>query len=158
MVILDTNMILRYLLNDDQEMADIAEQHLNAGDASVTIEVIAEVVYVLKGVYSMDRDVIAETVKGFLELVNCQEMAVLNLALDTYGNFEKPCFRKHCLGKKPCFTGFSEVMYAAKLGFSRSPYAERNLDFVDCVLYGYHAVKGIEIATFDKKLKKLLES
>ena len=113
-VILDTNMILRYLLNDDQEMADIAEQYLNAGDASVTIEVIAEVVYVLKGVYSMDRDVIAETVKGFLELVNCQEMAVLNLALDTYGNFEKPCFRKHCLGKKPCFTGFSEVMYAAK--------------------------------------------
>ena len=120
MIILDTNMILRYLLNDDQEMADIAEQHLNAGDASVTIEVIAEVVYVLKGVYSMDRDVIAETVKGFLELVNCQEMVVLNLALDTY--------------------------------------AERNLDFVDCVLYGYHAVKGIEIATFDKKLKKLLES
>ena len=120
MIILDTNMILRYLLNDDQEMADIAEQHLNAGDASATIEVIAEVIYVLKGVYSMDRDVIAETVKGFLELVNCQEMAVLNLALDTY--------------------------------------AERNLDFVDCVLYGYHAVKGIEIATFDKKLKKLLES
>ena len=30
------------------------------------------------------------------------------------GNFEKPCFRKHSLGKKPCFTGFSEVMYAAK--------------------------------------------
>ena len=53
MVMLDTNMILRYLLNDDQEMADKAEQYLNAGDVSVTIEVIAEVVYVLKGVYSM---------------------------------------------------------------------------------------------------------
>ncbi len=120
MVIFDTNMILRYLLNDNQKMADKAEQDLNVGNVSVTIEVIAEVVYVLKGVYSMDRDKIAETIKGFLELVDCQEMGVLNLALDTY--------------------------------------AERNLDFVDCVLYGYHVVKDIEIATFDKKLKRLLQS
>lgn len=113
-------MILRYLLNDNQKMADKAEQDLNVGNVSVTIEVIAEVVYVLKGVYSMDRDKIAETIKGFLELVDCQEMCVLNLALDTY--------------------------------------AEHNLDFVDCVLYGYHVVKDIEIATFDKKLKRLLQS
>ncbi|MBR0368115.1 MAG: hypothetical protein IJH86_06960 [Clostridia bacterium] len=66
----------------------------------------------------MRRDSIVDTVKGFLELVRCQEMDVLNCALDTYG--------------------------------------ERSLDFVDCVLYGYHAVKGVEIATFDKKLLKLL--
>ena len=120
MVMLDTNMILRYLLNDQQEMADKAEQYLSAGNVSVTIEVIAEVVYVLKGVYSAERDQIADTIKGFLELVSCQEKDVLNLALDTY--------------------------------------AERNLDFVDCVLYGYHAVHGVEIATFDKKLLKLVAS
>ena len=118
MVMLDANMILRYLLNDNQEMADIAEQYLNDGDVSVTIEVLAEVVYVLKGVYSMEHDKIADTVKGFLELVSCQENAVLNVALDTY--------------------------------------AERNLDFVDCVLYGHHAVKSVDIATFDKKLLKLI--
>ena len=118
MVMLDTNMILRYLLNDNQEMADKAEQYLNDGNVSVTISVIAEVVYVLKGVYSMDRDKIADTVKEFLELVGCQEMDVLKIALDTY--------------------------------------AEHKLDFVDCVLYGYHAAKGFDIATFDKKLSKLL--
>ncbi|MBR3504847.1 MAG: PIN domain-containing protein [Clostridia bacterium] len=118
MVILDANMILRYLLNDNQEMADSAERYLNSGDVSVTIEVIAEVVYVLKGVYSMKRDVIVDTVKAFLGFVNCQETDVLSIALDTYG--------------------------------------ERNLDFVDCVLYGYHCVRGAEIATFDKKLLKLL--
>lgn len=118
MVMFDTNMILRYLLNDNQEMADKAEHYLNGENVSVTIEVIAEVVYVLKGVYSMERDKITDTVKGFLELVSCQEMDVLNLALDTY--------------------------------------AERNLDFVDCVLYGYHAVKDAKIATFDKKLLKLM--
>ena len=85
MVIFDANMILRYLLNDDQVMADRAEAYLDAGTVTVTTEVIAEVVYVLKGVYAMKRDEIAETVKGFLKLVSCQEPAVLDLALDTYG-------------------------------------------------------------------------
>lgn len=118
MVMFDTNMILRYLLNDHAEMAEKAERYLDAGDVSVTIEVIAEVVYVLKGVYSLDRNGIVDTVKGFLELVHCSESEVLNLALDTFG--------------------------------------ARNLDFVDCVLYAYHKVKGIEIATFDKKLISLM--
>lgn len=35
-------------------------------------------------------------------------------------------------------------------------YTEQNLDFPDCILYAYHKVKGYEIKTFDKKLKKLL--
>ena len=119
MVMLDANMILRYLLNDNQRMADTAEEYLNSGDVSVTIEVIAEVVYVLKGVYSMEQTIIAETVGRFLELVDCPEMDVLRFALDAYGAI--------------------------------------NLDFVDCVLYGYHTRKGTVIATFDKKLLKLVE-
>lgn len=116
----DTNMVLRYLLNDNVQMAEKAEQYLNEGDVFITIEVIAEVVYVLKGVYSIDRKIIVDTVKGFLKLVNCNEMKVLNFALDTYGGM--------------------------------------NLDFVDCVLYGYHSIDGVEIATFDKKLMKLTSS
>ena len=118
MVMLDANMILRYLLNDDSVMAEKAEQYLAAGNVSVTIEVIAEVVYVLKGVYSLERGKIVDVVKEFLELVSCQENRVLSFALDTFG--------KH------------------------------NLDFVDCVLYAYNRVKGAEIATFDKRLLKLL--
>ena len=42
------------------------------------------------------------------------------------------------------------------LNLALDTYAERNLDFVDCVLYGYHAVKDVKIATFDKKLLKLM--
>ena len=118
MVIFDANMILRYMLNDNQEMADKAEHYLVSGNVVVTIEVIAEVVYVLKGVYSMERGTVANTVKGFLEIVSCQESDVLNLALDVY--------------------------------------ASHNLDFVDCVLYGRHVVNGVEVATFDKRLLKLL--
>lgn len=35
-------------------------------------------------------------------------------------------------------------------------YATHSLDFVDCVLYGYHCVRHATIATFDKKLLKLM--
>ena len=42
------------------------------------------------------------------------------------------------------------------LSFVLDAYGERNLDFVDCVLYGYHAVKGAEIATFDRELMKVI--
>ena len=44
MEMLDTNMILRYLLNDNKEMADEAEKIIKEGSAQVSIEVIAEVV------------------------------------------------------------------------------------------------------------------
>ncbi len=118
MVLFDANVILRYLLNDNQEMADAAERYLKAGGVLVTIEVAAEVVYVLKGVYSLERDNISETLKSFLGLVDCRDKDVLILALETFG--------KH------------------------------NLDFVDCVLLAYHVIRKIEIATFDKKLLKLL--
>lgn len=85
---------------------------------TVTIEVIAETVYVLKSVYRMERRKIADTLKAFLEIVECRDGEVLRVALETYGG--------------------------------------ENLDFVDCVLYGYHQVNNAEIATFDKKLLKLL--
>lgn len=87
MVIFDTNMILRYLLNDNEEMADQAERYLDTGNVLVTIAVIAEVVYVMKGVYAMDRGEITDTIKGFLKLVSCQERDVLNRALDAYRGY-----------------------------------------------------------------------
>ena len=73
MVLFDTNMILRYLLNDNKEMAEQAEKYIEHEDVLVTIEVIAEVIYVLKGVYSLEREKISDTVKAFLNLVSCQE-------------------------------------------------------------------------------------
>lgn len=117
-VIFDANMILRYLLNDNAEMAETAENYLNQAAVTVTIEVIAEAVYVLKSVYRTGRREIADTLKDFLEIVECRDKEVLRVALETYG--------------------------------------EKNLDFVDCVLYGYHQAENAEIATFDKKLLNLL--
>ena len=119
MVILDTNMMLRYLLNDVKEMADEAEKKIKTGNANVTIEVVAEAVYVLRDAYEMKRKEVADLLRDFLSLVGCPDKEVLELALRTYGN--------------------------------------RKLDFVDCILYAYHRIRGDEIATFDTALKKLLE-
>ncbi len=119
MIILDTNMILRYLLNDNKEMADEAEKVIKQGNAGVTIEIIAEVVYVLKRVYSIERDSIKISLLNFLLEVQADEKDVIKVGLEIYG--------------------------------------KQNLDFVDCILYAYNRVKGYEIKTFDKKLKKLLE-
>ena len=120
MIIFDANMILRYLLDDDQIMSEKAEEYLNTSRVRVTIEVIAEVVYVLKGVYKLERKEISQILKDFLNLVDCQEKEVLNQALDTY--------------------------------------SDHNLDFIDSVLFAYNRVKNIEIATFDKKLLKLISN
>ena len=118
MIMFDANMILRYMLNDIPEMAQKAEDYIVTGEVLVSIEVIAEVVYVLRGVYKLNKDTVSDTIKKFLKLVNCQEEAVMSMALSTF--------------------------------------AIQNLDFIDCVLYAYNRIKGIEIATFDKKLFKLI--
>lgn len=84
MVILDANMILRFLLNDNTEMAIEARQYISTGKAFVTIEVVAEVVYVLKGVYRLDRKMISNALLRFLPLVGCQNEDVLKLGLETF--------------------------------------------------------------------------
>ena len=117
---LDANIILRYLLNDDKVMADEAERIITEGSVYVTIEVIAEVVYVLNKVYSIERNKIKSCLLEFVSEVDVSEEQVIRLGLGAY--------------------------------------AEHNLDFVDCILFAYNRVNGYEIRTFDKKLKKLLES
>ena len=84
MVLLDANMILRYLLDDNEIMAKHAALYIDSGSTSVTIEVIAEVIYVLKGVYLLDRHKIAKTIQQFLSLVRCRDEKVLMFALDTF--------------------------------------------------------------------------
>ena len=68
MPIIDANIILRYLLGDHPEMSVKAKEIVLSG-AQTTAEVLAEVVYVLKGVYQVERSDIAETVGSFLREV-----------------------------------------------------------------------------------------
>lgn len=84
MVMLDTNLILRYLLDDHKEMACEAERIIKGENVWVSIEIIAEVVYVLKGVYSIERREIVESLLGFLNEVEAVEAEVLKSGLSTY--------------------------------------------------------------------------
>ena len=84
MVMLDANVILRYLLNDNEEMASEAEKAIKSQTALITIEVIAEVVYVLKRVYAIDKAEIKESVLGFLSETEVEEREVLVIGLEIY--------------------------------------------------------------------------
>lgn len=84
MVMLDTNMILRYLLDDNEEMASAAEQIIQEENVQVSIEIMAEVVYVLKGVYHIERKKIGEKLLDFLDEVSAAEPEVLKLGIKTY--------------------------------------------------------------------------
>ena len=84
MVVLDANVILRYLLNDNEAMAREAESIIKTEVTMVPIEVIAEVVYVLKGVYSVDGNKIRDALMEFLSEVTVAEKEVIQVGLDAY--------------------------------------------------------------------------
>ena len=84
MVVLDANVILRYLLNDNEEMAREAENVIKTEVTVVPIEVIAEVGYVLKGVYSIEKIKIRDALVEFLSEVSIAENEVIQVGLETY--------------------------------------------------------------------------
>ena len=84
MVMLDANIILRYLLNDDDKMASEAEAIIKNMPVQVNIEIVAEVIYVLKGVYHVGRAEIRQCLLQFLSDVTTPEPEVLRLGIETY--------------------------------------------------------------------------
>lgn len=86
MVIVDANVILRYLLDDVEEMALQAAAIIDAQTVFVPTEVLAEVVYVLEKVYKIDRTEICYSLLKFLEHdhVIMQNKSVVEIALRQY--------------------------------------------------------------------------
>lgn len=85
MFLLDANAVLRYILDDVPEQASEAQSAIEAG-AEVTIEVLAECVYVLKGVYGLPRDVLANALSSFMDDVDCTRWQVAVTALSGFGS------------------------------------------------------------------------
>lgn len=81
--LLDANAVLRYLLEDIQEQSDCVAETIVAG-AEVTVEVLAECVYVLSGVYHVSRSDIAESLGILLDEVTCRRKRVAAAALGLY--------------------------------------------------------------------------
>ena len=56
MIIVDANIIIRFLMNDNIEQANKAEKILKDHNVLITKEVLAEIIYVLMGVYKGSRE------------------------------------------------------------------------------------------------------
>ena len=119
--LLDSNVVLRYLLDDIPERSRKAATLIENSSVHIPHEVAAEVVYVLSSVYEAPRNDIALALKRLFSSNNVR-------------------------------TGNRNVLHTAIERF-----AESNLDFVDCLMYGY-AAHGAAVVTFDRKLAEAIET
>lgn len=120
MIVVDTNVILRYLLNDNEELSSKATEIIDNNDIFIPTEVIVEASYVLKKVYNVHKEKIFEAIKLLINMegISFQNRDTIELAFKTY--------------------------------------SEENLDIVDCMLFAYSKNEKYNVATFDKKLNKLI--
>ena len=88
MIRIDTNYIIRYLMNDNIKMADIAEEILTTKDVFIANEILAEVVYVLFGVYKISKKDIANQLLELIKYDNIvvSNYSVINKALNIFKN------------------------------------------------------------------------
>jgi predicted nucleic-acid-binding protein len=88
MIRVDANYILRYLLNDNPEMANIAEQLFLNERVFIANEILAEVVYVLLGVYEIAKIDIADKLIDLIyaETILTDNKAIIIEALTIFKN------------------------------------------------------------------------
>jgi len=67
---LDTNIILRYLLQDHDDLSQKASVIIENSDVFIPNEVLAEVVYVLNKTYKIDKEELSQTLIAFLHNEN----------------------------------------------------------------------------------------
>ena len=85
MQLIDANVILRYLLNDNRDMSQKAREVVSSG-AYTKPEIIAEVVYVLSGVYQAARSDIQAYVKEMLRFIRSTQRDAVVYAMDVYAS------------------------------------------------------------------------
>lgn len=81
--LIDANVILRYILNDNEEMAQKAQKVISASAYTLS-EVLAEVAYVMTKVYSASRTDVAEYLLNILEDVHVSPYPVMKEAIEIY--------------------------------------------------------------------------
>jgi predicted nucleic-acid-binding protein len=88
MLIVDANIVLRYLLLDNAELAEKASQIIENNNVFIPFEVAAEIVYVLEKVYNVGRTEISRSIKELLasDNIHTYDSDVLNKALDIFSS------------------------------------------------------------------------
>jgi len=86
MIIVDANIVLRYLLDDHAELSPKAADILETKTVLLPIEVACEVVYVLQKVYQVERQEIHQQLGNLLDQnpITMDKPAVFLKALECY--------------------------------------------------------------------------
>ena len=87
MAIADANIILRYILDDHEELSAKAAEIIENNTITLPIEVACEIVFVLQKVYRVERDKIQGVLSELITkgLVSLEKPELLLKALDCYG-------------------------------------------------------------------------
>lgn len=88
MLIVDANIVIRYLLLDNVELAEKASEIIENNNIFLPFEVVAEVVYVLEKVYQIERAEICRSIKELLEddNIHTYDSDILNKALEIFSS------------------------------------------------------------------------
>ena len=84
MIAIDTNVVVRFLLNDDPDQAERARRLIEAEEVFVPTSVLLETEWVLRGAYKRPQALILELLRAFLGLPNVtvQDWQVATMALE----------------------------------------------------------------------------
>ena len=80
----DANILIRYIINDDEIMAAKADEAVNSGSLFVLPEVFAEVIYVLTKVYGIERSDVADSMIELLDFVSTTATEIMKTAFQNY--------------------------------------------------------------------------
>ncbi|MBD3879327.1 MAG: PIN domain-containing protein [Quinella sp. 1Q5] len=82
-LLVDTNVVLRYLLRDNEEHAQVAKELIEGG-AFLLPEVLMETSHVLRSFYEVDRQNIATQLLIVLDWVEMERKAVMIRAVEIF--------------------------------------------------------------------------
>ena len=82
-ILIDANVILRYLLNDIEEQAVEAKKIIKIGAFTIP-EVIAEVIYVLKSVYKIERKEIGNAITSVLKEIDIENKNIILKSVEIF--------------------------------------------------------------------------
>ena len=85
---LDTNVLIRYLVADDEAQAARAKRYIESGPSYVNCIVLSEVVWVLESAYGYDKEAIINVLERLLSTheVEVEDSDVALTALQDYRN------------------------------------------------------------------------
>ena len=84
MIALDTNVVVRLIVNDDARQVRAAREFVLANDVLITTSVVLETEWVLRGAYGYAPEAVNRGLRAFLGVpqVSLAEPAIVQMALD----------------------------------------------------------------------------